>query len=103
MTASCPNCSAALPWDKVRGTHVCHACHANLVIDSDASSGVCVVIWMIAEIPLFLLVPLWWLRISLSWGLGMAIWYLICNASTKTVRLVQVSAGRQAGEPAGPA
>jgi len=102
MTASCPICSTALPWDTASGTHVCRSCNAILDVESDASKAAWIVLWTIAEVPLFLLVPIWWMRILLSWGLGMAIWYLICGSATKTVSPRPASAGPQADGTAGP-
>ncbi len=93
MAATCPECSTRLPWYFTRGVRQCSSCGTNLKVESGASQILFIFIWMIAELPLLMLIPsdglmgyAWLVRTVLSGVLGVSIWFVISSVSTTTAR-----------------
>jgi len=84
MAATCPQCTTALPWRVIQGQHSCASCGATLEVESSATNAQILIIWIVADIPLYFLMPDFWPRMFASITLGAAIFYMICsNADTK--------------------
>jgi len=84
MAATCPRCTHALPWHIIQGQHACPSCGAALEVESSATNAHILIIWIIADIPLYFLMPDLWSRMPASIALGGAIAYMVCsNADTK--------------------
>jgi len=92
MSASCPLCAVSLPLSLSSGACRCPSCAGALVVQDKVSVSTILVLWILAEIPLSLLMPSaglddwwWWLRTAMSGMIGAAIWF-VCSRATRVVR-----------------
>jgi hypothetical protein len=82
MSLACPACRKALRWWDLRRSFSCRACHRRLTARVSGPLIATIVLWSVAELPLFIVLPpregsvgilVAVLRSLLSLGIGYAI------------------------------
>ncbi len=57
MSLHCPGCRKALPWWDLRRSFSCRTCHRQLSARVSGPLVATIVLWSVAELPLFIVLP----------------------------------------------